>query len=263
MVIIYLCDMDITITVYILLAGFASGFLDAIVGGGGLIMTPAMMNLFPQFEMLRIIATNRTSSIPGTSTAAWSYFKVVKIPWKVVAAAALSALIMSAVGAQLATYLPPKLLKIIVLTLIVCIAIYTYFKKDMGVEENLKYSESELPKIAACIGAICGFYNGFIGPGTGTILVFAFVSITGMNFLRSSAIAKVVNVCGDISSWIILASKGYIFWAAALPLIVGNVLGSYLGSRLAIFKGSKFIRIIFLIVVGFLITKVLLDLSKM
>jgi uncharacterized protein len=216
-------------------------------------MTPAMMHLFPSFPILMIIATNRTSSIFGTSTAAWSYFKSVKIETRVVLSAALSALLMGATGAFLASYMPPNLLKIIVLVIIVCIAIYTYVKKDLGQEEALKFDEKDLPKAAAIVGLCCGFYNGFIGPGTGTILVFSFVSVVGMNFLRASAISKVTNVCGDIGSWIILASKGYIFWPAALPLIVSNMAGSYIGSRLAILKGSQFIRTMFLAVVMLLI----------
>lgn len=248
---------------WMVLAGFGAGFLDAIVGGGGLIMTPAMVNLFPNVDILKIIATNRTSSILGTSTAAWNYFKSVKINIKVILAAALSAALMAAIGAQLASYVPPKMLKMIVLGVVVLIAFYTYFKKDLGITEQLKYQENELPRAAAMVGAICGFYNGFIGPGTGTILVFAFVSLIGMNFLRASAISKVTNVSGDIGSWLVLAAKGYIYWQVAIPLIISNMLGSYLGSKLAILKGSQFTRTLFLIVVICLIIKVLWDLRNM
>jgi uncharacterized protein len=245
--------MTTEIIIWIMIAGFAAGFLDAIVGGGGLIMTPAMMHLFPSFPILMIIATNRTSSIFGTSTAAWSYFKSVKIEPRILLAAALSALTMGAIGAFLASYINPNVLKIIVLCVIVCIAIFTYIKKNLGQEEHLKYDAQDLPKVAALVGICCGFYNGFIGPGTGTILVFAFVSVIGMDFLRASAISKVTNVCGDIGSWIILATKGYIYWQAAFPLIISNMAGSYVGSRLAILKGSQFIRTMFLIVVILLI----------
>jgi uncharacterized protein len=255
--------MAIETYIYIVIAGFFAGFLDAIVGGGGLIMTPAMISLFPDFDILRIIATNRTSSIVGTSTAAWSYFRNVKIHIKIVAAAAIAAMLMGAIGAQLASYIAPKTLKIIVLMVIIAIAIYTYFKKDFGQDEQLKYDEGSLPKAAAIVGAICGFYNGLIGPGTGTILVFTFVSVVGFSFLRASAISKVTNVCGDIGSWIVLCSKGYIFWTAAFPLIVSNVIGSFIGSRLAILKGNQFIRSVFLFVVLCLIAKILFDLWRM
>jgi hypothetical protein len=135
-------------------------------------------------------------------------------------------------------------------------------KKDLGMEEALRFGEKELPQAAAMVGGICGFYNGLIGPGTGTILVFVFVSFIGMNFLRASAISKVTNVSGDIGSWLILASKGYIFWPAAIPLILSNMAGSYAGSRLAILKGSRFIRTLFLIVVICLITKILVDILR-
>ncbi len=244
----------------VFIIGFAAGFLDSIVGGGGLIATPAMLNLFPSFNILQIIATNRTSSIAGTSVAAWNYLKTGHIPLKVLFFAGISACVAALVGAELATYIAPKILKSIVLVIIVILAIYTFFKKDFGQEEKLRYTAEQLPFVAAMIGAICGFYNGLIGPGTGTILVFVFVSMTGMSFLKASAISKTTNVSGDIGSWAILCYKGYVFWQAAIPLVIGNMIGSYIGSKLAIFKGSKFIRIIFLGVVTALIVKVLYDL---
>jgi uncharacterized protein len=255
--------MSNEIIFYIILAGFAAGFLDAIVGGGGLIMTPAMMSLFPQFEILRIIATNRTSSILGTSTAAVSYFQNVKIRLPIILSAGIAALVTGSFGAYLASFINSSYLKIVVLIVIVCITIYTFVKKDLGQKENLRFSEAEMPKAAMLIGAVCGFYNGLIGPGTGTLLVFAFVSFVGMNFLKASAISKVTNVCGDIGSWTVLAWKGYIFWPAAIPLILSNMLGSYIGSRLAILKGSKFIKIVFFVVVSSLIIKTLYDLYRL
>jgi uncharacterized membrane protein YfcA len=254
--------LDILTLFLVFLIGFAAGFLDSIVGGGGLIATPALLNLFPSFEILRVIATNRTSSIAGTSVAAINYFKKIEIDKKIVFSACISAAIFSLIGAELATYINPKLLKTIVLAVIVVLAIYTYFKKDLGQTENIKYDAQKLPFAAAGVAATCGFYNGLIGPGTGTLLVFAFVSIIGMDFLKSSAMAKVTNVAGDIGSWTILVTKGFVFWQAAIPLILGNMLGSQIGSKLAILKGSQFIRTVFLCVVFALILKIGWDLMK-
>lgn len=242
---------------WVSLVGFSAGFLDAIVGGGGLIMTPAMMGLFPGFEILKIMGTNRTSSIFGTSAAAWSYFRMVTISPGVVLASAVSAMITAIIGVQLAALLDPKVLSFVVLVFIVFIAIYSYFKPSFGLSENAVSETAERPLNAALVGAACGFYNGFIGPGTGIILVFAFVSVLGMNFLRASAISKVTNVSGDLGSWIILVWKGLVFWPAALPLIVSNVVGSYVGSRMAILKGSRFIKTIFFVVVLLMIVNLL------
>ena len=254
--------MSILTTVLVFIIGFAAGFIDAIVGGGGLIATPAILSLFPSFSILQVIGTNRTSSIVGTSAAAWNYFRTVKLPSAMLVSACLSACACSYLGAELASQIDAKLLKTIVLGVIVIIAIYSFFTKELGQTEHLKYPETQLPYIAAAVGGACGFYNGLIGPGTGTLLVFAFVSIVGLDFLKASAISKVTNVSGDISSWLVLLSKGYVFWPAAIPLVIGNVLGSYLGSRLAILKGSVFIRAVFIVVVFALILKVGYDLWK-
>ncbi len=248
--------MSILTIVIVFIVGFAAGFIDAIVGGGGLIATPAMLNLFPSFTILQVIATNRTSSIVGTSTAAWNYFRTVKLPSVVLIAACVSACACSYIGVELANRIDAKLLKTIVLCVIVAIVIYSFFKKELGQTEDLKYPESKLPYIAAAIGGACGFYNGLIGPGTGTLLVFGFVSIVGFDFLKASAISKVTNVAGDISSWLVLLYKGFVYWPAAIPLVLGNILGSYAGSRLAILKGSLFIRTVFIIIVFALVFKI-------
>jgi uncharacterized protein len=248
--------MSILTIFLVLCIGFGAGFIDAIVGGGGLIATPAMLNLFPTFSILQVIATNRTSSIVGTSTAAWNYFRTVKLPSAMLISACVSACACSYIGAELASQIDAKLLKTIVLCVIVLIVIYSFFKKELGQIEDLKYPPTQMPYIAAAVGGTCGFYNGLIGPGTGTLLVFAFVSIVGLDFLKASAISKVTNVSGDISSWLLLLSKGYVFWPAAIPLVLGNVLGSYVGSRLAILKGSVFIRTVFIVVVFALIIKI-------
>jgi uncharacterized protein len=242
---------QLTLATYLLLTliGFAAGMLDSIVGGGGLIGTPAIANLFPHWPILQVIGTNRTSSIVGTSVAAWNYFRRVRLDYQLVLCACIGALSCSYAGANLATQIPQDYLKIVVFTVIVFLAIYTVFKKELGLTENRRFKGKSEWWAALGIGCACGFYNGLIGPGTGTLLVFAFVSILGFDFLKSSALAKVTNVSADISSFFVLLTGGYVVLAAALPLMLGNIVGSYSGSRLAILKGSAFIRWVFLAVV--------------
>ena len=239
----------------LLLIGFAAGFLDSIVGGGGLIGTPAMMNLFPQWQILSVIGTNRTSSIVGTSVAAWNYFRKVRIGLPIILFSCIGALVCSYIGVSLAKTVPAETLKKVVLFVIIVLAIYTVFKKDLG-QKDIRRFEGKAEWIAAlAIGSACGFYNGLIGPGTGTLLVFGFVSFLGMDFLKGSALAKITNVSGDVSSWLVLLTSGHVVIWAAIPLVVGNVVGSFLGSRLAILKGSAFIRWVFLAVVLALIVR--------
>lgn len=240
-------------------AGFAAGFLDSIVGGGGLIMTPAMLNLFPEFSILQVIATQRTSSIFGTSVAAVNYLRSVRVSRDILLTAAGAAMVFSFLGAQLAKRMDADALKLIVLGLCVVLAIYTFVRKDLGQTLKLPPDSAQVLPRTLLIGAGTGFYNGLIGPGTGVLMVFAFVSVLGFDFLRASAVSKLSNVAADISSWLVLMVAGFVVWSAVLPLIVGNMLGNWFGSRLAILKGSRFIRVVFLLVVIGLIGRLSYD----
>ncbi len=235
--------------VLILLIGFASGFLDSIVGGGGLIGTPAMLNLFPDWHILRVIGTNRTSSISGTSVAAWNYLRHVVIERRILFPACIGACVSSFAGVQLAQCVPGDLLKKVVLCVIIALAIYSLFKKKLGQEEHRRFPPEKERWAALAVGSACGFYNGLIGPGTGTLLVFGFVAVLGLDFLKSSAVSKAANVSGDLSSWLSLLAGGFVVWKVALPLVVSNMAGSFLGSRLAILRGVAWIRWVFLAVV--------------
>jgi uncharacterized membrane protein YfcA len=241
------------------LAGFAAGLLDSIVGGGGLILTPAMLNLHPGLNILQTIATQRTSSLLGTSVAAWNYFRHVVVERRIVVPALISALVFSAIGVQFAKRIDPETLKLAVLAVCVVLAVYTVLRKDLGTREQRRFSPRHEAWAASAVGASCGFYNGLIGPGTGTLLVFAFVSVIGLDFLKSSAVSKSTNVAADLSSWAVLAFAGFVQWTLAVPLILGNMLGSFVGSRLAIRQGDRFIRAIFLVVVLALVAKLTWD----
>lgn len=237
------------------LAGFAAGLLDSIVGGGGLILTPAMLNLHPGLNILQAIGTQRTSSLLGTSVAAWNYFRHVVVERRIVLPALVSALAASAIGVQFAKRADPELLKMAVLVVCVLLAVYTVLRKDLGQREERRFAPRQEAWAAVAVGGACGFYNGLIGPGTGTLMVFAFVSVIGLDFLKSSAVSKSTNVAADLSSWTVLALSGYVVWLLAIPLIIGNMLGSYIGSKLAIRKGDRFIRMVFLAVVLALVAR--------
>jgi uncharacterized protein len=238
------------------LAGFAAGLLDSIVGGGGLILTPAMLNLHPGLSILQTISTQRTSSIAGTSVAAWNYFRHVVVERRIVVPACIAALCASAIGVQFAKRIDQDTLKLIVLAICVLLAIYTVFRRDLGTREERRFAPRREAWAAAGIGATCGFYNGLIGPGTGTLLVFAFVSVIGLDFLKSSAVSKLSNTAADLASWTVLVLGGYVQWLLAIPLVIGNMAGSYVGSHLAIRRGDRFLRAVFLGVVVLLAVRV-------
>ncbi|MFY8207453.1 MAG: sulfite exporter TauE/SafE family protein [Arenimonas sp.] len=248
-------EIDATLWMLTALAGFAAGLIDSIVGGGGLVLTPAMLNLHPGLNILQAIGTQRTSSIMGTSVAAWNYLRKIRIERRILLPACAAALAASAIGVQFAKRLDPEFLKWTVLAICVILAVYTAFRKDLGLKEERRFHPKHESLAALSIGTATGFYNGLIGPGTGTIMVFAFVSFLGLDFLKSSAVSKAANVSADISSWTVLLLSGFVLWALALPLVIGNMLGSYIGSHMAIRKGQAFVRAVFLIIVLALIAR--------
>ena len=248
-------ELTIELIILLSLIGFSAGFLDSIVGGGGLIGTPAMLNLFPHWSILNIVGTNRTSSIVGTSVAARNYFRFAKPEWHLLLPGCAGAFVASFSGAKLATQIDGNKLKGAVVIAIIALAIYMLVRKDLGKVENRRFTSRREIWAAFFVGSACGFYNGLVGPGTGTFLVFGFVSVLGLDFLKSSAVSKAVNVAGDVSSFAVLAWSGYVVWLVAIPLVISNVAGSYFGSKLAILKGSRFIRQVFFVVVFALIAR--------
>ena len=245
-----------------MISALLAGFIDAIVGGGGLIQLPVLFILFPSFSVPMAIGTNRFSSFMGTAVAAFQYLKKVKIPIKTTLLASFGAASMSFLGANLSYKVSQEILKPIILVLMICIAVYTYRKKALGLEEKLRFSLKILPFAGLIIGMSAGFYNGFVGPGTGSLLIFGFVSIIGFGFIRASAISKIVNFIGDISSLIFFLSKGFVIFKIGIPMMLCNILGSYIGSKTALKNGSAFVRKMFLVVVGLLLLRFGYDILK-
>ena len=243
-------------------AALLAGFVDSIVGGGGLVQVPALFILFPHFEIPRIIGTNRFSSFMGTAVAGYQYSKKVEIPWRTVIYAGIGAGVMAFLGAKISDIIDEKILKPVILVLMTAIAIYTFTKKDLGQDEMLKFELAKVPLYGLIIGSSAGFYNGFVGPGTGSLLVFGFVSVIGYGFLKASAISKIVNVIADVSSLGYFIVAGYVQYEIAIPMMICNMAGSYLGSKMAILKGNEFVRNFFLIVIFALILRFGWDVFK-
>lgn len=238
---------------------FLAGLIDSIVGGGGLIQLPALLVLLPNTAIPLIMGTGKLSSLAGTSVAAIRFYKAVPISSLIVIIAAIAAFIFSFIGAKTVSIIHPDIIRPIILLVLIVVAIYTFFKKDFGVQYFFKPQERKQLISAAIIGCLLGFYDGFLGPGTGSFLIFAFISILGFDFLRASAAAKVVNFATNFSALIYFAFTNNVIYHLALPMAISNMVGASIGSQLAIAKGSSFIRIIFMIVVSILITKLAYD----
>jgi len=237
------------------LAMFTSGFIDAIAGGGGLIQTPAMLLSFPDKNPVEVVATSKTAAFFGTSTAAIQYRKFIKTDSRLLIAMVVPAFIGACFGSLLASHISSESFKSSIFFMMIAIFIYTLLKPDLGKVNVEKHSPRKLMVIGAIAATVIGFYDGLIGPGTGTMLMIALVAIMGFAFVGASAIAKVVNATTNLASIIVVGLRIGILWKIGLFLAIANLAGGYAGSHLAIKKGSSFIRIFYLIVTGLLILR--------
>ena len=234
---------------------FIAGFLDAIVGGGGLIQLPALLIQFPQLALPTLFGTNKIAALSGTSIAAVQYAKRIRFNWKVLLSISLFSFLFSFLGARTVSYLDSEALKPLILIILIAIAIYTFIKKDLGNVATKDLSTTKKMIFGAVIGTVIGFYDGFFGPGTGSFFVLAFVVILGFDFLSASAYAKVVNCITNISALLVFVSHGNYLLELAILMAVFNVLGNFLGTKIAVKKGNGFIRIVFLIIVMLMILR--------
>jgi uncharacterized protein len=241
------------------LAAFIAGFVDAVVGGGGLIQLPALLILFPHIAIATLFGTNKLASIAGTSVAAIQYARQIAIPWSSVLPGAIAAGIFSFLGARVVQFLQPSLLRPLILILLVGVGLYTYLKKDFGTAQQSEVAAQYRTIVTILAGGIIGFYDGFFGPGTGSFLIFAFIGVLGFDFLKASASAKVLNWATNFSALLAFASAHQVLYALALPMAACNVAGSLFGARLAILKGNTFIRVLFLSIVSALVIKLIYD----
>ena len=249
-------DISLATGLFLLAASFFAGFVDSIAGGGGLIQLPALLIGLPKSETAEVLGTNKLSAVFGTTTAAALYRKQIKPDPKILLAMGVPAFLGSAGGAVLASKIPTSSMRPMVLLLLIVVAIYTWFKPDLGKFENLKHQSGRRVQIAALAGAVIGFYDGIFGPGTGSFLMLILVASLGYAFITASAMAKVVNVATNVGAILVFGIHGAVIWQIGIIMGAANITGAVIGSRLAIKGGSTLVRKVFLIVTVALIIKV-------
>ena len=236
-------------------AALFAGLVDAVVGGGGLIQLPALFAAFPGTAPATLFGTSKFAGVFGTGAAAINYAKLVKVEWGAAIPAAMAAFVFAFLGAFAVTHLPGDYLRKLLPFILVVVALYTFHKKDLGKLHAPKHTGSRERITAIAVGMSIGFYDGFFGPGTGSVLVFLFVRFFGFDFLSASAVAKVVNVACNLAALLWFGYSGHVMWQLGALMAVSNIAGSLIGSRLAIRNGSEFVRKVFLVVVLALIGK--------
>jgi uncharacterized protein len=236
-------------------AAFVAGLVDAVVGGGGLVQIPALFSILQNVSSATLLGTSKLAGVFGTSVAAIRYAKTVKQEWATALPGAAAAFIFSFLGAVTVTLIPPDLIRKILPFVLIAVALYTFLKKDFGTLHTPTKSGRKEVLLALFVGAGIGFYDGFFGPGTGSLLIFLFVRFFGFDFLRASAAAKVVNVACNLAALLWFGWSGHLIVALGLGMALLNVMGALCGSWLAIKHGSVFVRRLFLVVIGPLILK--------
>jgi uncharacterized membrane protein YfcA len=232
------------------LAALAAGFVDSIVGGGGLIQTPAVLITLPDHPVATLLGTTKIPSLTGTSSAAIQFARKVKLQWKLIGVLCLIALVAAYAGSKTVSVVSNSFMKPVIFGVLIVVAVYTYSKKDFGAAVTQKRTPRNEYLLGGLFALAIGFYDGFIGPGAGSFMVLFFISVLGFDFLKASAHAKFVNVATNTGSILFFAASGHILYHYAIPMALCNFAGSLVGTRLAILKGNAFIRVFFLLVVA-------------
>ena len=241
--------------VLVSMASLLAGCIDSIVGGGGLILVPALFAVYPGAAPATLFGTNKSASVWGTTIATLQYSRRVQLRWPVLLPAALAALVGGFAGAWHVTLVDPSFLRKLLPFILLAVLLYTLAKKDLGSTHAPRHDRQRETLLACAIGAVIGWYDGFFGPGTGSFFIFLFVRLLGYDFLNASASAKLLNVATNLAAIALFAMKGHVWWHIGLVMAVANVAGSLLGTRLALKHGAGFVRGVFIVVVGALILK--------
>lgn len=246
--------MGLEVLILVMLVALAAGWVDAVVGGGGLLQLPALL-LVPGLAPVQALATNKLSSIFGTATASVTFVRRIRPDLRTALPMAGFALAGSFGGATIAILLPSEVFKPIIVAAMLAVLIFVAIRPNLGAATSLRFQKRRHLIVASAMGLGIGFYDGILGPGTGTFLIIALVSVLGYDFIQSSAKAKIVNLATNLGALALFIPTGSVMWGLGLSMAAMNMVGGYLGSRTAIAKGSGFVRVIFLAVVSVLILR--------
>ncbi|WP_122261538.1 TSUP family transporter [Ornithinimicrobium cerasi] len=254
--------LDPGVLTFLALAGLAAGFVDAVVGGGGLIQLPALLVGLPGASPVQLLATNKLGSIMGTATSSITYYRRIRPDLRTAVPLALAAFAGSVGGASLAFLLTREAFNPIILVVLVGVGLYTLARPSMGQLQRLRFGHRRPRRHLAAtllIGVLVGSYDGALGPGTGSFFVFALVSTLGYGFLEASAKAKIANFATNLAALVVFVPQGAVIWQVGLLMGACNVLGGYLGTRVAVARGSRFVRVFFVVVLAAFVLRIGVD----
>ncbi|WP_299441863.1 TSUP family transporter [uncultured Phycicoccus sp.] len=244
-----MADPELHVLVLLGLAGFLAGWVDAVVGGGGLVQLPALLLGMPGATPAQVLATNKFGSVWGTATASVTYYRRIRPDLRTALPMAGVAYVGAVGGALIGLHIPKSLFNPIILVMLVVVGAYTLLKPSVGELTRLRWSGARHTTAAVLTGFVIGVYDGALGPGTGSFLVFALVGLLGYAFLEASAKAKIANLATNLGALTVFAPGGHVVWTVGAVMAVMNLAGGYVGARTAVARGSRFVRVVFIVVV--------------
>ncbi|MEV6202335.1 TSUP family transporter [Streptomyces sp. NPDC051771] len=246
-------DITLTTIVLLCLAALVAGWIDAVVGGGGLLLMPALLIGLPNATYPYVTGTNKAVSIVGTTGAAITYARKTRVPVRTAVRVGLAALAGSSAGALFTTAVDEAVLRPLIIVVLVAVAAFVILKPSFGArpagEDRAPLTRARLVTAIVLVGGGIGFYDGLFGPGTGTFLVLALTAVLHLDLVTASATAKIVNVCTNGGALAMFAYQGTVYWQLAALMAAFNLAGGMAGARMALSKGSGFVRAVLLVVV--------------
>ena len=240
--------MELEVLFYLCVVAFCAGFVDAIAGGGGLIQTPFGLALLPNLPVSTVIGSLKIPAFSGTALAVGQYLKNTKINWMYFFVLAIISFSSAFLGSYTLTIVNNDFMKPLLFVILLALWIFTYIRKDFASKKLRTLTGKKKWILGIIISILVSFYDGFIGPATGTFFIMGFIFLIGFDFIKASSYAKLINLATNFGSICLFALKGQIIWKIALPMAVCNGLGGYFGAKLAILKGQQWVRYIFLFI---------------
>ncbi len=250
--------MSLISIVIICFAGFFGAIVDAIVGGGGLITTPALLAVGLPIHLA--LGTNKFASSMGTLSSSYHYYKTGNVNFKMLKYLLPFSLIGSAFGVLSVLSLNPDFLRVLVIVLVIVIGGYTLLKKDLGLVDEYNGISTKKIMFGIALALPLGFYDGFFGPGTGSFLIFGLISIFGFDFKKASANSKLMNLMSNTTALFLFLINGKVMFEVAIPMAISMIIGAKVGAHLAVEKGASFIKPVFIVVSFLLVVKMTFDL---
>jgi len=238
------------------LAALVAGFVDAVVGGGGLVQLPALLVGLPTASPVQVLATNKLASFCGTTVSSATYYRRVRPHAGTFVPLMLLAFAGSLGGAFAAAHIPASAFDPLVLAVLVGVGGFVLFRPALGERTRLRFSGHRHTLVAMATGFVIGAYDGALGPGTGSFLVFTLVGLLGYSFLEASAKARMANWATNLAALCVFVPHDAVLWRTGLVMGAANLVGGYVGARTAVARGAGFVRLFFMLVVTAFVVRI-------